>query len=199
MGRGGRHSCPMIFLLSPQTSNLLLSLPQMKTSSSNTTEPSCCPWPIAGKTPTARSSLCEWHRAKSKKKSNSLHRLKCPAAFDCFCFFFCLLSLSLERNAVESDVKKNKQLQIHSFSPTHVTFFSLAVFCVKFTETLASCSAKVMCLQGCASLSSPDSVDQSLAYILASVLQAAVFDLLKYISPMTSNEQKETVGHTHLP
>lgn len=138
----------------------------MKTSPSNTTEPSCCPWPIVGKTPTAHSFLCEWHRVKSKAHR---HHLKILGYFDCFYFFFffCLLSLSLERNSVESDVKmqKKRNFGLILFHPHMLHFFSLAVFCVKFTETLASCSAKVMCLQGCASLSSPDSIYQSLAYI----------------------------------
>lgn len=39
---------------------------------------------------------------------------------------------------------------------TCVTFFFSCHFCVKFTETLASCSSKVMCLQGCVSLYSAD-------------------------------------------
>lgn len=91
------HSCPAVlrcvrwfFFFSPQTSNLFLLFSQMKTSSSNTTEPSCCPWPIAGKTPTAHSFLCEWHRAKSKSLCTFLKPARCKmlGCFHCFCFFF---------------------------------------------------------------------------------------------------------------
>lgn len=41
--------------------------------------------------------------------------------------------------------------------PTNVLHFFSCRFCVKFAETLASCSSKVMCLQGCVSLS-PDCI-----------------------------------------
>lgn len=123
-----------------QTSNLLLPLSQMKTSPSNTTEPSCCPWPTAGKTPTAHSFLCEWHRANRKLfapffKPAPFKMLGC---FDCFyffvSFFFFLLAVPFsgeKRCRVRCQNAEKNKLWINSFSPTHVTFFFSCRFLCK--------------------------------------------------------------------
>lgn len=56
--------------------------------------------------------------------------------------------------AVSFKVQRNIGFILFHLQLLH--FFSCR-FCVKFTETLASCSSKVMCLKGCVSLS-PDCI-----------------------------------------
>lgn len=92
----------------------------------------------------------------------------CPLFLSVFFFFFlnCRVEFVFEcerQQSLSLCAVRFQSAEKHGFILFYLQIcyiFSLAVFCVKFTETLASCSSKVMCLQGCVSLS-PDCIYHS--------------------------------------